>query len=799
MKTCFMYDYYKIVDVPQKGLQRQNHLVVFFAYKDVLLNKSNIQFQFRSYFFSNTLPDKLIIICLDFNKNDVLNLFQATSDIYEYIPKFQQNPSENNIVIISIGLSGIFHTALGAITEAEIKEIYNRGLTNIFVENNGLIISRSAHHFVFPSGKHSDRFLRPGNVLLHGAQITFIASALLTRFKQRDLHHIYCDTSSINSLAYAYINLRKELGDPSNTSIHVESFGSYSLFEKSAFKAPRNSIFLISSSTSGSILRRMTRENAHSIELNDIAVIYGLGVESTFIPQVICDLKKDPNSNPEGLASFKSYNRNNGEICKFCEDKSVPIPVEGDVFLLEKPAVSPYLIKKSDLPTHIRNLSGYYRPNINVPAIFRVFYKENSNQNRKYELFIDLEALIDSWTGDPSVKDAYRSMYTKFEKRVIQSFPSSLKYIVTLSDIASKKLAELIVDILSKNGATIDRSCIIADDKLVQSVKAGQKGVIAVVSASVVTGRNLLFLSRALRQFENDYQRMFFTFMNRTTKQDSFEFLESNLGLGENGPGTYKITNVERIHCTQESIATPWHIETEFMKVLYDFCDEDAGQRFGKTLMYCQVRSRVLNDSGSQKGLDNELFHPSFHDKPLRINNGFAFAPTKDFAVTASQSEVYFIIASILNDIRNKGELLQTEYVRHLIDPGNFVRYNDGIIQACILRAAKDDELKYHLSEELSLQMKSILGDMILHLDDEHSEAIVEFFYAIAIKKLRLIEKDLIDCLELLEEHPIYKKDESVLMGIVSFIQNRVLNKKNVQKEFEDLPKVRVEEDTTLE
>lgn len=86
MKTCFMYDYYKMVNVPQKGLQRQNHLVVFFAYKNVLLNKENIQFQFRSYFFSNTLPDKLIVFCLDFNKGDVFNLFRADSDIFDYIP-----------------------------------------------------------------------------------------------------------------------------------------------------------------------------------------------------------------------------------------------------------------------------------------------------------------------------------------------------------------------------------------------------------------------------------------------------------------------------------------------------------------------------------------------------------------------------------------------------------------------------------------------------------------------------------------------------------------------------------------
>src|SRR5690606_784509 len=146
-----------------------------------------------------------------------------------------------------------------------------------------------------------------------------------------------------------------------------------------------------------------------------------------------------------------------------------------------------------------------------------------------------------------------------------------------------------------------------------------------------------------------------------------------------------------------------------------------------------------LNDSGLNKGLVNNLFFPNLNGEVLRINNGFAFAPTqnsKNFACTSTQSEVYFIISSVLNEIRSKGKLVQSEYVRNLIEPGNFVRYNDGIIQACLLRASKTSELQYNLSEEMSLQMQAILGDMIIHIEDNHAEAINEFLYAIAIHKL---------------------------------------------------------------
>ncbi|MCK7556558.1 hypothetical protein MKQ70_16650 [Chitinophaga sedimenti] len=191
MKTCFLYNYYKTVYVTQRGAQRQNHLVAFFAYKKVLNSKETIQFQFRNYFFSNTLPDKLIIFCLDHNKADVVELFKTGSTIFDYIPKFRHDEENGNIVIVSLGLTGTFNAELGNLTEPEIREIYNRGMTKIFVDNGGLIVSRSAHHFVFPSGKHCDRFLRTGNVLLHGAQITFLASALLLHFKNRAIQYIF--------------------------------------------------------------------------------------------------------------------------------------------------------------------------------------------------------------------------------------------------------------------------------------------------------------------------------------------------------------------------------------------------------------------------------------------------------------------------------------------------------------------------------------------------------------------------------------------------------------------------------
>lgn len=798
MNSCYIYNFFKEVKIESNGLQIQNHLVIFFPYKNVLKTKNNLQLQLREYFYKNILPDKLIVICLEFNKDEIQTLFKKNSEIYEYIPKFHFDQNEKSISVFSLDKFGKFNSIFGNVPPSEeIDDIYNRGLIKIFNKNGGLIISQTANHFVFPSGKHSDRFLRTGNVLINGTEIYFIASALIKYFKKEKFETLYSDTSSINSLAFAFINLLKELNPNFEESVIVESFGSYRMFEKGKFKAKRESLFLISSSTSGSILERMTDNSNKSknIDLNNIAIIYGLNVKTPFNKQVICDLSLNK-ANKETLEPISSFNINKGQKCLLCENGSMPLKVEGDVFLLEKPIVNSYKIKKNDLPIYLRKFSSYYKKKdkYSEPTI-RCYYKENGYNEKKYEIYIDLATILNEWKNREEKNHPYSSIFLKIEKYILQNIPASLKYLIILPDEGSKKLAEIICQVLTEHGITFDANQIIginSDD--LKQIDKKQKGSIAIVSSSIVTGRNLLYLSRALRDYEKTYQRIFFTFINRTGNSNHLEFLQSNLGLGEFGTDTHKIFNIETIHCSNEALLSPWHIEENYIKKFQEFFDNHL--EFNTIIKYCAKRINELSESGTYKGLGNNLFFPTIKNKTLKIRNGFAFAPYQsgkehsNFIIQSKQSEIYFIISSILNDLRNRGVLNQSEYVRNLLDPGNFVRFNDGIIQSCILRCATSEELNYSLSEVESLKIKSVLGDMILHLNDDHAEALNEFFYAIAIKKLKLTPNHIKDCIELLENQDYYKSNDSILRGFVKYIKDEVLLKISITEKFKKLEKI---------
>lgn len=787
MRNTFIFSFIK--NVPEgEGKKPINFLVLFFPYKELNTHVENIQLQLREYFFTCSIPDKILIICFDYNRKDVVNLFGHESTIYDYIPKFQIEDGSSNLSIYSLTKDGTFNLALGKKLGANfLDEVYRRGMVKIFNEHGGLIISQSAHHFVFPSGKHCDRFLRTGNVLINGCEIMFIASAIAKHFKCKQFSTIYCDTSSINSLAYALISILKEFEIGMNV-VHVESFGSYELFEKAKFKAARNSLFLISSSTSGSIISRMTGENkAGNIELENIAVIYGLSVEDMYNKQVICKLDIDMDSNPKGLGEFVSFNVKKGVRCKLCDNGSTPLKVEGDVFLLEKPNVKGVKINVTDQPAFLKNFGDYYKSGVNDPGVVRAFYKEGTG-NKKYEVFINVEHLFTTWLNKTSKTEHEENIFNRLQKFVQQNIPASLKYIIVLPDAASSQLANIIVAML-KDAGTIFEEQNILGLKEIGKIDSQKNGVIAIVSSSIVTGDNLLFLSRELRKYEGAYRRMFFTFLARTKDKEHQDFLENNLGYGEYGRDTHRLINVDAITCVSEANKTPWHQELDFVKALQEFC-ENCDSDFESAIKYCEEREVGLNNSGQQKGLQNNLFFNSFAGEPLKLNKGFAFAPPKRSFEFATQAEVYFIISSVLNEMRNKRKLEQSEYVRNLIEPGNFIRYNDGVIQACILRAATSEELKFSLSEEMSLQMKAILGDMIFHLGDEHSESINEFFYAIAIKKLRLPDAILRECIDLLEVQTSYIESRNILHALVAYIKAKVLESTDATKPFADYQKI---------
>ena len=158
------------------------------------------------------------------------------------------------------------------------------------------------------------------------------------------------------------------------------------------------------------------------------------------------------------------------------------------------------------------------------------------------------------------------------------------------------------------------------------------------------------------------------------------------------------------------------------------------------------MNSLLDAQSENSKGLLNELFWKAPSGKHLTLTHGFVYLPRGISYGSISQADVYFILNSVLHHQRigagHKSPLRQTEYTRRTICPLMFDRFNDGVIQASLLRAALRPELNYSLDCQASLDMLNIIREAIAANDRNKGEALREFTLALALKRLVLTNSD---------------------------------------------------------
>lgn len=656
--------------------------------------------------------------------------------IFKNIPVVEEESLKQKTVFVNYSADKNYkilengNTSNDCIDYDDLNQIIHQGLQNVFISRGGLVEANGGkHHYVFPSGKHSSKFLRVANVLLYKSEIYFIASSLLFRIKDIDFENIYCDTSSINSIAIAITDLYNRFNIYKN--INICSFKSYDgLYDKNTEFEP-NSIFLISASTSGGIINYF-KKNHEEINNNQIFILFFLHLKSDnpmILDHVICDLTFDNVNNKFGIEKYDVEIDSN---CKFCRNGSYPVNISGDIFLLEEPKVNGLLIKTNYITSNLKSFVNDFKINNSKP-ILKVNYKESSDSStKKYDIFIDYENIINDLSRFPKHNE-------KINAYINQFVPNNLKYIIHLNDKGSFDLATYIKDKVSLNLKNSESIKIYNQNDLLNEISNESDGAVLIVGSCISNGKNLLYLSRFLRNFEN-LRIIYFVGINRISNENNYKELKSNLKYGKYGSENSTYVEIEKINCDNISTKNSWQKEWSFNSDIINNSDLQEVKSFFKE------RNEILNqfnDKGQRGGADN-IFLPVLKkqnkNEELKIRKNSAFFNGNGYFQKVSQSDVYFTISNVLNNMRNcdKDSLTQSTFVRNLISPSNFNRFNDGIIQASLLRTARKVELNYNLDEALSKEMMDILTTIIKYDNQEQGEAVLEFLFALATMKLQL-------------------------------------------------------------
>jgi hypothetical protein len=765
----------------EKGNDKIVSASVIFCDKETI-NEDYLKSEIKRFYEQNYQTDEIFIIGSSNIKERLKQVFIERQDkTFIGIPKKQETHLSDSLYLLTFDKVGKLKCENGKkIPQGFLKNYLNEGLQNIFIKRGGLITSQGAHHFVFPSGKHCDRFLRTGNILLIGSEIYFIAFSLLRHFDEAKHDQIYCDTSSINSVAFALSELKNRFVKPENRKqISIESFSSYEGLYKNELSYSENAFLIISASTSSNILAYI--KNSHRmLDIKNIVVLYYLGEQQNYLnieDNVLCNLTQSK-VNPNGIAFYPTFKSDN---CDHCKKGSYPVEVLGDVFLLEKPKINKVVLKVSDPEKYLSDLLKQFKSVKRNQNVFKVNYKETYNSNLKYEVYINYYEILEGIK-----KGLYGDYKRKLDAYINQYVPSNTKYLITLNDVASDKLADYIIEKIKVNYKQSSLPKKITQDDLIK-IKSTTEGTALVVGSCIANGKNLLFVSRALRKFDA-LRIVYFIGISRTKNKEYLNFLKSNLKQGSYGAESSSFVEIENIFCNNDASNTSWLSEISFLKRFTEYV-KDEHPKF-KDLSFLFERKKLLETStgDSKRGLANELFYPRLkkgnQKEELIIRKNFAFFNFDNYVDEVSQADIYFTISNIINSLRNSNgnsdkldrTLKQSVYIRSLLDPANYSRFNDGIIQASILRAAYPEELNYGIDLEVSQEMANTLETIIKYCQDEQGEALLEFLYAIAIKKMTLAKVHLEKIIKLLKD----RKEEDLIKCFAIYIDKNILNPKEI-------------------
>ncbi|MGV0833708.1 MULTISPECIES: hypothetical protein [Bacteroidota] len=665
--------------------------------------------------------------------------------IFKSIPKAEENSLVESIFYVGYNKSDFIFSKDDRFLKENFKEIINQGLANIFISNGGLVESNGiSHHYVFPSGKHSTKFLRTANVLVQKSEIDFIGLNLLHLFKNTEIRNIYCDTLSINVVGYSISQYLKRYDN--REDLNIESFKSYDGIYSKNTKFYKDSIFLISASTSGGLVHYL-KGNHPEIDSKDVCILYYLPIEkpsNLSLERVLCNLERNEKFQ-YGLEIYKQFKA--GERCSFCENQSTAIKIVGDSFSLDEPIINTRNIVASKYITKtLKDFVEVFKYNEETGTSLKVSFSEDTINRKKYNLYIDYENIIRNIE-----KKHYKSHKSKIDAFVNQYVPASLKYIIHLNDKGSELLAKYILEkttCFSKNSIEVINQSELVDKKISEE----ESGSILIVASCITNGKNLLYLSRYFRNY-NNIRLIYFIGINRISDSDKHKELKSNIKYGLYGAENSSFVEIETINCDNSNIETPWEIELDHLREIQEGLNEPSS--------FVNERITTINNFSNKtfKGGTQKIFYPDILGNELQIRKNSAFFNSNDYFEQVTQSDIYFTISCVLNNLRNNriDGLYQTNFVKNLLDPFVFNRFNDGIIQASILRAAKNDELNYSFSRKNSEDMLMLLKTFAKHSDEYQGEALMEFLYALSIGRLRLFKDHyplLIDELENIEhEH----------------------------------------------
>lgn len=577
---------------------------------------------------------------------------------------------------------------------------FGLGLAAALPRDDVVLSAPSGYAYQKPSGSRSSVFLKPDLALKSSASVGFVALVVFLRLYSGNLERlaqletVFVDTMAISPVAYGLKDLMA-VCEHSRPFV-IESFHSYGGFDEVARPLAGTSLCLISASASMSLHKKWLLEK--QVQSFEVLTLVTLSAEKTEVDGALLVIADDGAKNDAA------------------SDAPFSIRIKGETFLPESEAAKRVLLRET---AHRCDGETKWFYELAGKEVFDLYRRPPVASSKPRALFVDGLKLLEQVEFARWLKE-----------QSLRRIKASTRVIVHQDDEPSRLLAGQVQQIASKElGLATVR--LIPQSRLADETLAREDGVI-VCGAVVGKGSLLLEISRTLRD-KHSGPRLYLVGFQVTEVREEALSLKQNLQHDK---------VVQHDYVCFGTAAVGRQIQASFGQEVsrYRFAGAEAEDYPGV------LGSRLLALGDVSRIADLGLLpHGDGVSDSLRLRETFAFWP-EDYVAGPHHAEVVATISVILQRAREdrrvaEADRLASATYRHVVlHPENFSRFNDGIVQAALLRAAQPSELDYRDDYAGSDFLKGLILRSLNRADDEAGEGILEMLLALASGRMQLVQ-----------------------------------------------------------
>lgn len=713
-------------------------LVVFFARAELDMNVLDDEIQ-DNLKTDDPLPDAVILVSFDEHADRLIDVWKQNKTRVDGLVRRGQRNAVDYLKEVAVWK---FHDGLFIKSfrdeqsrrtyDLDFSALWRDGLAQLVDDRGAFQESPQGHIFRHPSGRATRHFLLASELVRDEVDAYFVAVAVCAsawgRLKRTTTLHI--DTMGIYPIARAVEDISRRCGGCLQ-GWEIDSFHSHGGMAGLHAVLTEADAVLVSASTTGSMVAKLRDD----------------GVPTDALITLL-DMSDKGRCGSVVYARSRHTDASTVELQR--SQNETVIKLAGEYFIAQGKKPRPFVLTKAHQPDSLQAVLD----NFSHRSFLRLNHARAANASRK-----DLVSL------DEAVVAENPKMQSWLEDEIRLKTPASVSHVLGLDGAGGSRMAQVCAAILRNIGGRPPMLVNLEDlVALGDAAKTEVTGVL-VCGAVVGDGHSLRAIARDLRELVPKASRHFVVAVGLPETMRAWLRLKQFLIQSGDKERPYLLSSWKVLPTGAISgTGDAWRRSIALMQKA-DQMDvaNDAPWSSEQSLASIEIMARALESLG-----DGYLQTASGND--LKLTGGFVFwDPSSQIREESNDAAVSFLaMSAALQNAREHGEpssrLSSSMHETVVLDVENFLRFNDGVLQASLLRAADSHELDYSGTPELSEMLREFLEKVFLNASRPYGEASLEFGLALATQRLRLTEAD---SLELIQRIKDKLTQPSVLHGLI--------------------------------